>query len=119
MAMAEYRLCLERSRGRTPADADLISDHFLALFSKGTAADPDASKYPQAAEIRGVFDRVHAATLREQAEFPDADLDSPPAKPHSLCPTKLACLRYAPMHKWLHAGQVGLLRRLFGAGPVW
>ncbi len=38
LAMAEYRLALERIRGPQPQDAGLISEEFLRLFDTGIDA---------------------------------------------------------------------------------
>lgn len=118
IAMAEYRLCLERLRPRTPADEALISDAFLKAFGRESAPGPE-SDYPSAAEIRGVFDGVHARVMEELATYPDANLDLPPLKPHPLFTTRIAGLRYAPLHEMIHCGQISLLRRELGQKPLW
>ncbi|HEX4611385.1 MAG TPA: DinB family protein, partial [Urbifossiella sp.] len=106
LAMAQYRLCVERVRGVRPDDAGLISPEFLALFLRDSVPDPDATRYPTPAAIRAVFDRVHECILADLADWPDADLDSPPAMTaHKLCKTKLECLRWCSAHEMLHAGQ--------------
>lgn len=62
-----------------------------------------------------VFDRVMA----ELPIFPDAKLDEPITVSHRLCKTKIECLRWCSAHEMIHAGQIGLLRRLFGQPPIW
>jgi DinB superfamily len=118
LAMAEYRLCLERLRTRTPADESLISDEFLKFMGRDSAPGP-ASDYPPAAEIRAVFDGVHARVMEELPSYPDADLDLPPLKPHALFGTRIAGLRYAPLHEMIHCGQIALIRRMLGQKPIW
>ena len=119
LAMAEYRLALERLRPRTPADEALISDDFLALFARDSIPDPERTKYPAIEEIQAVFRRVHEQTLRELATFPESDLDSPVLKPHRFVKTKEWALIWCAHHEMIHAGQMGLLRRLFGEKPIW
>jgi uncharacterized damage-inducible protein DinB len=119
LAMAEYRLCLERIRGRRADDEQLISEEFLKLFGKGSEPAADPAKYPSASEIRAVFDRVHQRVLEETADVPDADLDNPVLKPHPLLQTKLQALFYCPNHEMIHAGQIALVRRFLGHGPAW
>ncbi len=119
IAMAEYRLCLERLRTRTLADEALISDSFLKTFARESAPIADPTAYPSANEIRTVFDRVHARILEEIPHYPDADLDLPPLKPHPLFNTRLAGLRYAPLHEMIHCGQIALIRRMLGQKPIW
>ncbi len=119
LAMAEYRLTLERMRGHRPADEQLISAEFLALFGKGSVPHPSAADYPSVDEIMAVFNRVHQQTLEEVPGISEAELDRPPEKPHSLFNTKLESLLWCGRHEMLHAGQIGLLRRLFGKAPQW
>jgi uncharacterized damage-inducible protein DinB len=120
LAMAEYRLALERIRGRLPGDEQLISDEFLALFGRDSTPEiAESSRYPPAEEIRAVFDRVHEQTLRELPDVDPATLAEPPTKPHSLAHTKLASLLWCAQHEMVHAGQIGLLRRLLGHRPLW
>jgi uncharacterized damage-inducible protein DinB len=66
-----------------------------------------------------VFDRVHRQVLRELPGLPEADLDSPPFRPHPLARTKRECLFWCAQHEMVHAGQIGLLRRLLGHPPLW
>lgn len=119
LAMAEYRLVLDRLRGSRPEDANLISESFLRQFGRESVAEPDPTKNPSIAELRHVFDRVHEQALLELRAFPEEELDKPPTKPHSLATTRLECLRWCSHHEMIHAGQVGLLRRLLGKKYVW
>jgi hypothetical protein len=119
LAFAEYRLVLERVRGARPDDAELISTDFLRLFGRTSAPDPDPERYPSPAEIRAVFDRIHARVLRDLASHPEADLDRPLPTPHRLAKTKRDSLAWCAMHEMIHAGQIGLLRRLCGRPPQW
>lgn len=118
LAMAEYRLCLERLRPRTAADEQLISDDLLKRFARDSVPGSAADDLP-AAEIRAVFERVHARVLEELSAYPDADLDLPPLKPHPLFTTRIAGLRYAPLHEMIHCGQIALIRRMLGHKPIW
>ena len=119
LAMAQYRLCLDRVRGPRPSDRDLISDEFLARFGRESVPDSDSTKNPTQDEIRAVFDRVHEQTLRELRELPDSELDLPTLKPHPIFNTKIGALHWCAMHEMLHTGQIGLLRRLLGHAPLW
>lgn len=119
LAFGEYRMALDRLRGVRPEDANLISESFLIQFGRDSVADADPAKYPSIAEIRAVFDRVHEQTLLELRAFPEEELDHAPTKPHRLATTKLECLRWCSHHEMVHAGQIGLLRRLLGKKYVW
>jgi uncharacterized damage-inducible protein DinB len=119
LAMAEYRLCLERLRGTHPEDERLIPAAFLKAFGRDSVPDPDPAKFPAVDEIRTTFDRIHAQVLAELADFPEADLDSPVLTPHRFVRTRIGALRWCAAHEMVHAGQIALLRRLFGQKPIW
>jgi hypothetical protein len=118
LAMAQYRMALERIRGKLPEDTDLISDEFLTLFGKESVPQ-DPTEYPSLAEIQAVFDRVHQQVLKELPTLTDTDLDTSVLKPHSLVKTKLWALLWCAQHEGVHAGQIGLLRRMLGYPPIW
>ena|SRR5437660_9594726 len=119
LAMAEYRLVLERVLGPRANDAELISEEFLRLFGRESVPVPEVAKYPSQAEIRNIFERVHQQTLRELHDLDETELDKPILKPHSLAKTKQWALVWCAQHEGVHAGQIGLLRRLLGYPPVW
>ena len=119
LAMAEYRLILERIRGRKPEDEQLISTEFLKKFGRDSVPDPNPKNYPPASEIRALADRVHERVLHELKAISADDLPQPPLTPHSLCKTKKDVLFWCSAHEMFHAGQIALLRRLLGHPPVW
>jgi hypothetical protein len=118
LAMAEYGLALFRQRGRQPEDLELMSSSFRKLFSRGSTPATSAEAYPSPAEIRATFDRVHARALAEIPTFSAEQLAEPSDMPYAGYPTKLGALLFCPLHEMLHAGQIGLLRRLLGKPPV-
>jgi hypothetical protein len=118
IAIAEWRICLGRLRPRTADDESLLPERFITLFGAGSAPGP-ASDYPPAEEILATFDRVHARILEELPSYPDADLDLPPLISHALFNTRIAGLRYAPLHEMIHCGQIAMLRRMLGHAPIW
>jgi hypothetical protein len=117
LASSEYRLCLERLRPRTREDESLIPDAFLATFSR--ESQPAGVAGFSAEQIRDVFHRVHARVMEELPSYPDADLDLPPLLPHPLFATRIAGLRYAPLHEMIHCGQIAMVRRMLGQKPIW
>jgi hypothetical protein len=118
LAMAEYGLCLFRQRGRQPIDLELMSSTFRKLFSRGSVPEADAAKYPSPTEIRATLDRVHAQVVKEAATFTLEQLQEPIEPPFAVEATRLGCLLFCSHHEMLHAGQLGLLRRLFGKQPI-
>src|SRR5262245_28199646 len=118
LAMAEYGLGLFRQRGRAEIDAELMSSSFRKQFSRGSEPEADAGKHPSPVEIRGVFDRVHAQLLKEAAGFTPEQLKEPVEPPFAVEQTKLGALLLCSHHEMIHAGQLGLLRRLLGKNPI-
>ena len=118
LAMAEYGLCLFRQRGRQPVDLELMTSSFRKLFSRGSAPQADAAKYPSVAEIRATFDRVHQQVLAEAPAFTAEQLREPVEMPYAVEATRLGTLLFCSHHEMLHAGQIGLIRRLLGNAPI-
>jgi uncharacterized damage-inducible protein DinB len=119
LASAEYWLGLSRIRGQQPADEGLISTALRQMFGRGSLPNADPAAYPSAAEIRAVFDRVHERLLAESSSFDPVHLDEPCERPHRIANTRLRSLLWCSQHELIHAGQVGLLRRLLGLQPQW
>jgi hypothetical protein len=65
-----------------------------------------------------VFNRVHEQSLFELPGFSERVLDEPIELPYTAFPTKFGGLLFCSHHEMLHAGQIGLLRRLLGKAPV-
>lgn len=119
LAVAEYRLALMRLRGPHPDDAALLPPGSVERFGYGSVPVPDPGAYPGVSEIRDALDRVHRAAIEHARTLSDADLDAPPAPPaHVRFTTRAGALLWCGQHEFLHAGQIGLLRRLLGAGPL-
>jgi hypothetical protein len=118
LAFAEYRLGVERIHGAPPDDAELLPEIFLRHFSAGSVAEPDPAKNPSPSEIRAVLDRVHKRTLEGAKAF-TGDWNAAVTRPHPMFTTKLGSLLWCAQHEMVHAGQIGLLRRLLGNNPLW
>jgi hypothetical protein len=118
LAMAEYGLCLFRQRGRQEVDTELMSSKFRKQFSRGTRPEADPALYPPIDEIRATFDRVHAQVLVEAPTFTPESLAVEIDMPYAATNTRLGALLFCSHHEMLHAGQIGLLRRLLGKDAV-
>ena len=118
LAMAEYGLCLFRQRGRQEIDLQLMTSSFRKQFSRGTTPGPDAAVYPSAADIRTTFDRIHARVLHEVPGLTEQQLSEPVEMPYAVHANKFGCLLFCSHHEMIHAGQIGLLRRLLGRAPI-
>lgn len=71
------------------------------------------------AEIRRVFDAMHQQVLNELSALDDAIVNEPVTEPHPRFSTKGGAIVWCAEHEMLHAGQIGLLRRLLGKPPLW
>ncbi|HYW80371.1 MAG TPA: DinB family protein [Thermoguttaceae bacterium] len=118
ISLAEYYLALKRIRGKRPEDGALVSEELVALFGKGSTPQAESDVYPSPDEIRQMFDGVHRQAVEEIGNLQDAILDESTDPPHPMFSTKLGALRFCPQHEMLHAGQIGLLRRLLGNKPL-
>jgi hypothetical protein len=118
LAMAGYRLALERIRGRLPSDDLLVSDEFLNRFGRDSVPDP--VPVPETAEeLFLTYRRVHERIQQEITGLAAEELQQPLLRPHAICKTKGDCLLWCAQHEMLHAGQAGLLRRQLGHRPLW
>lgn len=117
IAMSHYGLTLFRQRGRGDVDSSLMSSKFRKLFMKGTAPKPDPVYYPTSGEILEVLDRVYQQTMAEVPTF-EPHLDEAVDAPHAAFGTKYGSLVFVADHEMLHAGQIGMLRRLMGKEPL-
>ncbi|HIN96073.1 MAG TPA: DinB family protein, partial [Planctomycetes bacterium] len=104
--------------GRQPGDTDLMTSRFRKQFSKGSQPDPVVENNPSLEEIREVFARVHQQALLELENYPLEQLDDPVDQPYAAYATKYGALLFCAHHEMLHAGQIGLLRRLLGKSPI-
>jgi uncharacterized damage-inducible protein DinB len=119
LAVCEYGLALKRIRGAKPEDSELFADEYRTLFGKGSSPASDPGRYPAIADIREVLDRVHEQAIEELSALPEETFEEPTGDPpHLMFKTKLGALHWCAQHEFIHAGQIALLRRLFGAEPL-
>ncbi len=69
-------------------------------------------------EIRETLARVHQHSLQELETYTDADLNVKLPEPHAVFDTKLGSVFFCSAHELIHAGQIGLLRRMLGKDPL-
>jgi hypothetical protein len=118
VATAQYLLTLFRVRGKEDADEQLIPKAFLKEFGKGSQAQPATSHAFSASDIKSVFDRVFSQVVQETANLEPDVLRRSVILPYAVYPMILGSLLMAPHHEILHAGQIGLVRRLLGLPSV-
>ena len=119
LVVAEYRLGLERVRGRKPEDELLVPNSLMERYGKGSVPNSDPSQNATIPELLTLRDRVSQAVYEEVGKLSDAELLTPPfLQPHPMSQRKLGSLDWCANHELIHAGQIGLLRRLFGKAPL-
>lgn len=119
IAMSEYGLTLYQQRGRNrEVDAALMSSKFRKLFMRGTTPSVDIENHPSPEEILSVLDKVHQQMRIEIVTYDDDALDKPLGPPTSSYATRYGALLFAGDHEMIHAGQIGMLRRLMGKEPL-
>jgi hypothetical protein len=118
LASAQYSLCLARIRGPQPEDEQLIPADFREHFRKGSTPHAGPAGYPSPREIREVAAAVHARALEELPQLQEGLLDQPIENPHPAFGTRYGALVFCPEHEFLHAGQIGLIRRLLDKPPL-
>lgn len=118
LAMAQYMLTLFRLRGKLPEDEQVIPKKFLKRFLKGTTPSLQADEYPPFAAIRATFDAVYTQLMEELPTFDEEQLQTKVVEPYMVHENVLGSLFFCSAHEMLHAGQIGLLRRLLGKPPI-
>lgn len=122
LASAQYHLALARIRGKQPGDDQLFpTPHYVELFGRSSTPLADPGKYPTPAELLACLEKITAQTRTVLPTLTDEQLDQPTeaGQPHRIVTTKLSSLLWCSHHEFLHAGQIGLLRRMLGAAPKW
>lgn len=118
IAMGQYALGLLRIRSKLPEDSELMSSRFFKFFKKTSVPKPDSADNPPLAEILDVMDAVYQQLLKEIDQYTEEQLGEELPEPFAVESTKLGSLYFTPMHELVHAGQIGLIRRLLGKDPV-
>lgn len=118
LAVSQYGLMLFRQRGRTAGDLELMPGWLRKQFGRGTQPAETAEGQPESEELLTRLAAIHTQSLEEVAQLSAATLREPIDMPYAAYPIKLGALLFCPIHEALHAGQIGLLRRLHGLDPV-
>jgi hypothetical protein len=119
LAMAAFRLGLERVRGPRPGDDALISPAFIARYGRDSVPVPVQTAEDELGAVLAVYQRVHARIQDELPGMNEADLDAVMDRPHPIAKTRRVSLAWCAQHELVHAGQIGLLRRQLGHAPLW
>lgn len=118
LAVSQYGLLMFRQRGRHEADLELIPGRFRKTFGRGSVAAPPREDDPTP---EALLDRLHQVHRQSVLELTDANphrLLDPVEMPYAVYPVKLGAVMFCPLHQQIHAGQIGMLRRLLGLEPI-
>jgi hypothetical protein len=108
LAVSQYGLMLFRQRGRGEGDLELMPGWLRKKYGRGTQP-PD----PSQCDSREVLLEMLGRTQWDWRQFLE-----PTEMPYAAWPIKLGAFLFCPLHESIHAGQIGLLRRLLGLNPV-
>lgn len=119
LTFSQYGLLMFRIHGRAEGDMQLFPSRFRKAFARGS--DPAAAAVDQwsAEELLQRMEAVHQAALAGLGpSLPTDVLFEPVDMPYAVYPIKLGAILFCPLHEQIHAGQIGLIRRLLGLPPV-
>lgn len=118
IAMSQYGLALFRQRGRAEVDLEIMPSAIRKKFSRGTTPDPNPEKNPPPAQLLETLERVFEQVQQEVPGFSVEHWNEPVDPPFAAFATRYGALLFAVDHEMLHAGQIGLIRRLIGKPPL-
>lgn len=118
LAVSQYGLMLFRQRGRSPGDLELMPGWLRKQFGRGSTPASSAEGMPTAEELLEKLQAIHLQSIEEVSNLPAESLRDPIDMPYVAYPIKLGALLFAPIHEGIHAGQIGMLRRLHGLDPL-
>ena len=91
---------------------------FMRAFAKDSTPASSAEDALAVADILDVFNRVHSQVLKELESYPLEQLGEEVEPPYVGQATRLGALLMSAHHEMLHAGQIGMMRRLLGLAPL-
>jgi hypothetical protein len=118
LAVSEYGLLLFRVRGRAEGDLDLVPGWFRKRYGRQSVPTTLETDQPTPQEMLERLHNIHQAAVAEAKQSTASRLLEPSEMPYVGQPNKLGGILFSPLHEMIHAGQIGLLRRLLGLEPV-
>lgn len=118
LAVSQYGLMLFRQRGRAEGDLELMPGWLRKQFGRGTQPSASAEGQPEPHELLARLAAINSQAHQELPKLSAATLREPTEMPYAAYPIKLGALLFCPIHESIHAGQIGLLRRLHGLEPL-
>ena len=118
LAVAQYGLMLFRQRGRAEGDMELMPGWLRKRFGRGSVPSTEASEIPTKAALLECLVKIHKASIATLPNLTAEQLLEPTEMPYVAHPIKLGALLFCPLHEAIHAGQIGILRRMHGLTPI-
>ncbi len=118
LAVSQYGLMLFRQRGRMPGDLELMPGWLRKQFGRGTTPSESADGMPTPTDLLAMLNNINVQAHAEVSLLNAEQLAEPTEMPFTAYPIKLGALLFCPLHESIHAGQLGLLRRLHGLAPI-
>lgn len=118
LAVSQYGLLMFRIFGRRDSDLDLIPSKFRKAFARSSTPAPEAATQMTADELVEKLDEVYRQAIEGLAHLEPQVLLEPVDMPYAGYPTKLGAILFCPLHEQIHAGQIGLIRRLLGLPSI-
>ena len=118
LAVSQYGLMLFRQRGRAEGDLELMPGWLRKRFGRGSVPPTDANEIPSKATLLECLEKIHVASMAALPNFSAEQLMETTEMPYAVHPIKLGALLFCPLHESIHAGQIGILRRMHGLSPV-
>ena len=118
LAVSQYGLMLFRQRGRAEGDLELMPGWLRKRFGRGSVPPSNASEIPSKESLLECLEKIHYASMASLPNFSAEQLMETTEMPYAVYPIKLGALLFCPLHESIHAGQIGMLRRMHGLLPI-
>jgi hypothetical protein len=118
LAVSQYGLMLFRQRGRAEGDLELMPGWLRKMFGRGTVPSTDPDSIPSKNELLDTLERIFIVSMETVPRLSSEQLKEPTEMPYAMVPIKLGALLFCPLHESIHAGQIGLIRRMHGLESV-
>lgn len=101
-----------------PLDA-CIAPALRDTFGRGSTPITDASAYPSVDDVKALFESIQHESIEMIRGLSDSELEAKPGvDPHPHFSTKAGAINTAAMHETFHAGQIAMIRRMWGRAPL-
>ena len=118
LTVSQYGLLMFRIHGRRDTDLDLIPGKFRKAFGRGSDPASESANQMTADELLERFEQVNEQAIRGLEGITAEVLLEPVEMPYAAYPIKLGAILFCPLHEQIHAGQIGLTRRLLGLESI-